>query len=146
MVLVNLMTYRILHFFVYLKTYPIWAYFNSIIILILSFLETQTQEKSVPQKMNPNKLAQFASAQNDQAENISSNNAIREELELLKQLQKQKQDEVEESGTDNTTANDIYENYEDVQPPAQFTQHTVSIFGFNKLFIWQDLIRIIGTI
>lgn len=64
-------------------------------------------EPEVPQKMNPDKLVQFSGTQNDTS---TSGNVVKEELELLKQLQKQKQEEqqVEEESL-----------YEDVTPQAQ---------------------------
>lgn len=57
--------------------------------------------------MNPDKLAQFSGTENDTS---TSGNVVKEELELLKQLQKQKQEEpqVEEESL-----------YEDVTPQAQ---------------------------
>ncbi|KAL1509421.1 hypothetical protein ABEB36_004163 [Hypothenemus hampei] len=89
-----------------------------------AFLNQQTssvesgEEKSIPQKMNPNKFAQFTNAQNEQNESVRPNSAVKEELELLKQLQKQKQEEVDIN-------NDSNETYEDVAPPAQFTQQII---------------------
>lgn len=64
-------------------------------------------EPEVPQKMNPDKLAQFSDTQNGSS---TSGSAVKEELELLKQLQKQKQEEplVEEANL-----------YEEVTPQAQ---------------------------
>lgn len=82
--------------------------------------KAEQPEKSAPQKMNPNKLAQFTTAQKEAAENVNSNSSIKEELELLKQLQKQKQEDTEEEV--GTTSE---ETYEEVQPPEQFT-HRVS--------------------
>lgn len=57
--------------------------------------------------MNPDKLAQFSDIQNGSS---TSGSAVKEELELLKQLQKQKQEEplVEEANL-----------YEEVTPQAQ---------------------------
>ncbi|CAH1134894.1 unnamed protein product [Ceutorhynchus assimilis] len=78
--------------------------------------DTKTSDKIAPQKLN---LAQFSSTQNEP--DPGSNSAIKEELELLKQLQKQKPDEPAQP------AEEIYENYEDVQPPAEFVHHAVPV-------------------
>lgn len=64
-------------------------------------------EPEVPQKMNPDKLAQFSGTENGTS---TSNHAVKEELELLKQLQKQKQEEPQI----------VEENlYEDVTPQIE---------------------------
>ncbi|XP_060526391.1 src substrate cortactin [Cylas formicarius] len=75
---------------------------------------SEVQEKLAPQKINQNKIAQFT-AQVEERETIS--NPIKEELELLKQLQRQKQnddDVEEESQTSLQTKEDLYENYEEI--------------------------------
>ncbi|XP_066262937.1 src substrate cortactin [Euwallacea similis] len=79
-------------------------------------------DRNAPQKINPNKFAQFASAQNGAAESLSgSNSAIKEELELLKQLQRQKQDDVVEEPNviESSAQENVYDTYEDVQPPIK---------------------------
>ncbi|XP_030756251.1 src substrate cortactin [Sitophilus oryzae] len=75
--------------------------------------------KQTPQKMDQTKIAQFTNAQSAEVESLGSNNAIKEELELLRQLQRQKQDDTE----DNTEEpQNIYDNNEKIQPPQQFSQ------------------------
>ncbi|XP_050303020.1 src substrate cortactin isoform X2 [Anthonomus grandis grandis] len=82
--------------------------------------ESVTHEKGTPQKMDPNKLAQFSNnAQNETEVNSSSNSTIKEELELLKQLQKQKSEEPA-SGEAIAQGEDIYEEVHRVDPPELF--------------------------
>ncbi|KAF7266052.1 cortactin [Rhynchophorus ferrugineus] len=68
--------------------------------------------KQIPQKMNQTKIAQFANAQNKEMDNGGSNNAIKEELELLKQLQKQKQEESDEHEESEPASQSIEEKLE----------------------------------
>ncbi|XP_019762425.1 src substrate cortactin [Dendroctonus ponderosae] len=82
-------------------------------------IKPEQPEKSAPQKMNPNKLAQFTTAQSEAAESANSNSSIKEELELLKQLQRQKQEDTDEEVG---STSEVHETYADVQPPEQFTQ------------------------
>ncbi|XP_066153204.1 src substrate cortactin isoform X2 [Euwallacea fornicatus] len=79
-------------------------------------------DRNAPQKINPNKFAQFAGPQNGTADSLSgSNSAIKEELELLKQLQRQKQDDVVEEPNviESNAPENVYDTYEDVQPPIK---------------------------
>lgn len=64
--------------------------------------------------MNQTKIAQFANAQDKETDNGGSNNAIKEELELLKQLQKQKQEESDEHEESEPASQSIEEKSEPI--------------------------------